>query len=176
MIPTDKIIARIVTDDGTFPNNEDLPVLIYKDPRDKGNQISARHFETLFERNNWHSAWRYGIYTYPHYHSTAHEVLGVYKGSTQVQLGGPHGFTTRVEAGDVLVIPAGVAHQNLGSNAGFQCVGGYANGDHWDMNYGKPGERPRADENIAAVSPPTADPIFGGSGPLVDSWNLASVK
>lgn len=174
VIAEEKIIAQILTDDGTFPNNENIPTLIYKDPLGKGRKITARDFEAIFDNNSWPSAWRYGIYTFQHYHSTAHEVLGVYKGATQVQLGGTTGFTQRVEPGDVIVIPAGVAHQNVGSNTGFKCVGGYANGDQWDMNYGKPEERPRADENIADVSHPIADPIFGDSGPLVDHWNLSA--
>lgn len=41
---------------------------------------------------------------------------------------------------------------------------------HVDMNYGKPGERPRTDENIARVALPAFDPIFGKSGPLIDHW------
>jgi uncharacterized protein YjlB len=33
-----------------------------------------------------------------------------------------------------------------------------------------PGERPRADENIARVPAPIADPVFGGEGPLAAHW------
>jgi len=168
--PATNIISEILTDEGTFPNNERLAALIYKDPLETGGSISARDFEEMFDRNHWPSAWRYGIYTYHHYHSTAHEVLGVYKGSTEVQLGGPSGITQLVEAGDVIVIPAGVAHKNLGSNSGFRCVGGYANGASWDMNYGEPTERPAADENISEVEPPVADPVHGQKGPVTVLW------
>ncbi|MCF7805922.1 MAG: hypothetical protein K9N46_15775 [Candidatus Marinimicrobia bacterium] len=164
------IISEILDDDGTYPNNAKLPTLIYKDPLNSGGSVSARDFESLFDRNDWPSAWRYGIYTFHHYHSTAHEVLGVFRGATQVQLGGPSGIIERVEAGDVIVIPAGVAHKNRGSNSGFRCVGGYANGDSWDMKYGKPDERPMADENIANVNPPVSDPVHGDGGPLMNLW------
>ena len=67
----------------SIPNNK-LPLLIYQGavklvPRD-----SAPVFEELFAANHWTGGWRDGIYTYHHYHSTTHEVLGVYSGSATV--------------------------------------------------------------------------------------------
>jgi len=50
--------------------------------------------------------------------------------------------------------PAGVAHKNLGQSSTFAVVGAYPDGQHWDMNTGKPGERPRADQRIARVMLP----------------------
>jgi uncharacterized protein YjlB len=38
------------------------------------------------------------------------------------------------------------------------------------MNYGKPGERPRVDENISRLALPSTDPVFGKTGPLLDHW------
>jgi len=110
------------------------------------------------------------IPAYHHYHSTAHEVLGVYHGSAKVLLGGEKGLVVDIHAGDVLLIPAGVAHKNLSSNTDFRVVGAYPEGQDWDMNYGKPGERPKADMNIERVAVPRLDPIYAAAGPLLKKW------
>ena len=39
----------------------------------------------------WLGAWVDGIYAFHHFHSTAHEVLGIVAGSASVILGGPKG-------------------------------------------------------------------------------------
>jgi uncharacterized protein YjlB len=148
-----------------------VPLLVYKNALDLSHGNPAQTVEKIFHSNNWRGSWRNGIYGYHHYHSTSHEVLGVYGGSAEVQLGGPDGVIMTVQKGDVIIIPAGVAHKNLGSDSGFRCVGAYPDGRSWDMNYGKEGERPAADENIAGVSMPTKDPVYGEKGPLFDQWN-----
>ena len=43
-------------------------------------------------------------------------------------------------------------------------------GQHWDMKYGKSGERPGADDTISNVALPGSDPVFGSDGPLVELW------
>ncbi len=113
---------------------------------------------------------RDGIYSYHHYHSTAHEVLGVYQGGATVQFGGEKGPAVSVAAGDVVVIPAGVAHKLLDVPGSLRVVGAYPAGQSWDMNYGREGERPAADRNIAAVPAPEQDPLYGAEGPLVELW------
>lgn len=89
-----------------------------------------------------------------------------------MQLGGEHGVTHEVQAGDVIVIPAGVAHKNLSSSRDFGVVGAYPEGQKMDMNYGKPAERPKADQNIARVALPKMDPVFAESGPLIEKWDI----
>jgi uncharacterized protein YjlB len=79
--------------------------------------------EERFLANHWTNSWRNGIYTFHHFHSTSHEVLGIYRGSASVRLGGEHGQDLIVEAGDVVVIPAGVGHKNLGATRQFGVVG-----------------------------------------------------
>lgn len=165
-----EIIVKVLTDDGTFPNNERLPLLVYKNAISIPDQNPARAIERIFHDNRWGGSWRNGIYSYHHYHSTAHEVLGIYSGIVNVQLGGPKGLTIIGEPGDVVIIPAGVAHNNLGSSSDFKCVGAYPPGQSWDMNYGKAEERPQADQNIAKVPLPGTDPVFGKDGPLVKKW------
>jgi uncharacterized protein YjlB len=97
-------------------------------------------------------------------------VLGVYKGDARVQFGGEEGPTLMVEAGDIVIIPAGVAHKNINSSHDFRVVGAYPAGQSWDMNYGKEGERPAADNNIIAVPNPRTDPVYGDMGPLKKIW------
>ena len=161
----------ILEDDGTFPNNQVLPVMIYKNAVKLPDDDPAAVFEHLFASNQWGRSWRNGIYGYHHYHSTAHEALGCYSGSAKVQLGGPNGITLTLEAGDVVVLPAGTAHKNLGDTSDFGVVGAYPRGQSYDMNSGREGERPRADKNIADVPLPEADPIYGPDGPLMEKWS-----
>ena len=75
-----------------------------------------------------------------------------------------------VRPGDVIVIPAGVAHKNLGASADFRVVGAYPRGQHPDLCTGKPGERPQADRRIARVPLPEQDPVYGPGGPLIAHW------
>jgi uncharacterized protein YjlB len=155
----------VLQDDGTFPNNP-RPLLLYIQavPADPG------AIERLFTTNHWPSAWRNGVYPYHHYHSSAHETLGVYGGSATVQFGGPEGTVVTIRAGDVAVIPAGVAHKCLETGSDFRVVGAYPLGQRWDMCYGKAGERPAADQNISAVPDPQADPVQGEGGVLLRLW------
>ncbi len=66
--------------------------------------------EQAFDAAGWGNAWRNGIYHYHHFYSVAHEVLGIAAGRVSVRFGGPTGVETTLMAGDVAVIPAGVAH------------------------------------------------------------------
>jgi uncharacterized protein YjlB len=157
---------HVFADDGAFPNSR-LPALIYR--RAVANPAPS-DFERLFERNHWSSAWRNGLYSVHHYHSTAHEVLGIFQGWVKARLGGPGGTSLTLEAGDVVVIPAGVAHKNEGGSADFRVVGAYPDGTGPDMQYGKAGERPKTDQNIARVARPVADPVGGPGGALTKLW------
>jgi len=158
-----------VKDDGIFPNNR-LPILHYPSVLELPPLLAARAVRKLFQENNWTNNWKQGIYTYHHYHSNTHEVLGVCKGEALLQLGGENGISLFIQKGDVLVIPAGVAHMNLGKENDVTCVGGYPDGRDYDMNYGKPDERPTADHNIASVPLPKTDPVFGKKGGLLQAW------
>ncbi len=156
-----QIIAHTLTDDGVFPNNAQLPLLVYCDAVTLPAHDPAAGFEELFESHHWPPAWRYGVFGYHHYHSTAHEVLGIFRGHATIQFGGEQGVVLSVRKGDVVIIPAGVAHKNLECSRDFRAVGAYPAGQRPDTCYGKPGERPQADANIAQVPLPKADPVFG---------------
>jgi uncharacterized protein YjlB len=155
-------------DDGIFPNSR-LPLLYYKSAVPKA-EATAERMEELFAAGGWPPAWRYTVYPYDHYHSTAHEVLGIASGEARIQLGGPNGREFHVEAGDVIVIPAGVVHMQNWKSPDFLVVGGYPPGQHADQFRGEPGDRPRADRNIAAVPLPKSDPVAGSGGPLLRHW------
>lgn len=155
-------------DDGIFPNSQ-LPVLLYKGVMDIPLLFPATYVQHLFQKNNWSNSWDAGIFEYHHYHSNTHEVLGIYSGKTRLQLGGENGQIILIEKGDVIVIPAGVAHKNLGKEDEVGVVGAYPDGRNFDMNYGNPGERPGTDKNIRAVPLPMTDP-FGLQTGLTTFW------
>jgi uncharacterized protein YjlB len=161
--------TALFKDDGVIPNNR-LNPLLYRGVLATGGNGPATRVVQLFAANNWTNSWRNGIYPFHHYHSTSHEVLGVYSGSAKVRLGGEQGEDFDVRAGDVIVIPACIGHKNLGASDDFGVVGAYPDGRSWDLLTGKPGERPQADRNIAALPVPENDPVYGADGPLRGIW------
>ncbi len=170
IIQNPEAIRYLLKDDGSIPNNKKLPLLVYQNALKLPAQNLAGVIEDIFRANQWGASWRNGVYSFHHYHSTAHEVLAVYQGKAKVQFGGENGVIISVGPGDVVIISAGVGHKNLGSSRDFRVVGAYPPGQRCDMNYGKPGERPQADENIARVPLPPTDPVYGSNGPLIDHW------
>lgn len=161
------IVRHTLPDDGTFPNNALLPLLVLK--RAVGTSDS-NVIKEILESNRWGNSWEDGIYDYHHYHSTAHEVLVVVKGSALIQFGGPSGKFVSVEQGDVIIIPAGVAHKCDEADDDFTVVGAYPEGQDYDILKGKDNDRPKADENIRNVKLPVADPLYGIDGPLLRNW------
>ncbi len=157
-------------DTGIFPGNS-LPVLFYKQALSLPLFFKGRRIEALFSRNGWTNAWRSGVFTYHHYHSTTHEVLGFYLGSTTLLLGGEKGHRIKVEKGDMLIIPAGVAHKNLGKEDQIRCVGAYPDGRDYDINTGQLGERPFTDQTISCLPIPGSDPLSGANQGVAQIWN-----
>jgi uncharacterized protein YjlB len=161
--------THLFKDAGEIPNNPVLPLLLYPSAAPPDPEA----IEAMFHRNGWPPAWRYTIYSYAHYHSTAHEVLGVYRGTAKIRLGHTAGEVFEVKPGDIIVIPAGVGHENLSSSPDFHVVGAYPPGQEADIMRGNPGERPEADDRIARVPLPESDPVFGKDGPLTKLWKKA---
>nr|WP_320013529.1 hypothetical protein [uncultured Desulfobacter sp.] len=162
--------SYVFKDDGTYPNNI-LPLVFLKQAIQSTGPISPFTIENVFHENKWVNCWRNGLFAFHHYHSTAHEALGIYCGWVTAQLGGPDGKIVTIEAGDVVVIPAGVAHKNIDQSPDFRVVGAYPTGQVPDMKYGKPGERPTADQNIQSIDLPEYDPVYGKTGPLMELWS-----
>jgi uncharacterized protein YjlB len=170
VVKNGQVVCHALMDDGTIPNNENLPLLVYQAALDLPEHNPAAIIEALFEANQWSGCWRNGVYGFHHYHSTAHEVLGVYSGTATVQFGGKKGVVLSVKPGDVVIIPVGVGHKNLGASPDFRVVGAYPLGQRADLKDGKPGERSQADENIARVALPKLDPVYGAESPLTNYW------
>jgi uncharacterized protein YjlB len=155
-------------DDGTVPNNS-LPLVVYRGALAEGGDRAAA-CEAIFAKNGWPGAWRNGIYGHHHYHSTAHEVLGIASGNAQVRLGGDGGKTVELRAGDVVVIPAGVAHKRESASADLLVIGSYPRGQSPDHCRAEAGAHDKAQGRIAGVPLPAADPVTGQAGPLLDCW------
>src|SRR5579863_5721155 len=90
--------TQLFQDDGTVPNNR-LPLVLYRGALGTEGDLAER-CEAMFNANGWPDPWRNGIYGHHHYHSTAHEVLGIARGSARVRLGGEQGATIELNAGD----------------------------------------------------------------------------
>ncbi|WP_068777252.1 cupin domain-containing protein [Paenibacillus sp. FJAT-26967] len=161
-----EIQTLLFKDEGTIPNNPRLPVLLYKGAFEG----QAANAEKIFNRNNWLNSWTGGVFDYHHYHSTAHEVLGVISGSAVIQLGGEHGQPVELETGDVIALPAGTGHRRLSATADFRVVGAYPDGMEADLLTGQADERPEAPERIQRVPVPSSDPVHGEDGPLLIHW------
>lgn len=164
----DAVERLVLDDDGRFPNSA-LAVLVYRTAVSRDASVEA--FETLFSTHGWPARWAGSIFQYHHYHSTAHEALGVASGNAQITLGGPQGRTVAVHKGDAIVIPAGVAHKLENASGDFEVVGAYPPGQDWDILTGKDGEREAALANIGRVPLPQSDPVQGKGGTLPEAWS-----
>jgi uncharacterized protein YjlB len=87
---TDAVSAHRFGGDDEIPNNV-LPLLVYPGAVEVVGADPAAAFERVFAANGWGRSWRNGIFPYPHFHSTAHEVLGIARGEAKVRFGGAGG-------------------------------------------------------------------------------------
>lgn len=157
-------------DDGIIPNHPKWPLIIYRGAVRLPSAFDpAAIFEDLFKSNGWRGSWRNGIYDYVHYHSRIHEVLGVARGSGQVQFGGNKGRTLTLKAGDVAILPAGTGHRNLGASEDFLVVGAYPPTGTYDLCT-RSEDHARAVKTIPKVARPRKDLVFGVKGPLIAAW------
>lgn len=169
MTTNPEIEARLFPDDGRTPNNLSLPLVVIRKSAAASCDDPAAWFEKTFVSNGWSGTWRWTIYPYQHFHSINHEVLGIFRGSAILLLGGENGAEFQVRVGDVLVLPAGTGHMRLDSSDDFQVVGGYPGGKEPDIIL--PGYHLiAARERIAEVRFPRRDPVHGEGGPLFDHW------
>ena len=157
-------------DDGAVPNNPRLPALLYPAAFDTSEPDLAGMIEAIFASNGWPPEWRADMLDYRHYHSTAHEALGIVSGRARVELGGRSGAEVEVGAGDALVLPAGTGHRKLSASDDFLMVGAYPEGANWDLIRAAPSAHDAALARIAKVPLPALDPIAGPDGPLTRLW------
>ena len=154
-------------DDGCIPNST-LPLLVYQ----AALPADAAAIEHAFAANRWPPAWRDGVHPFHHFHSNAHEALGVARGEATVLFGGTGGRVLTVKAGDVVVIPAGVGHCNQAQSDDLLIVGAYPdNAARPDMHRGRAGDYRTVTANVARVVKPSADPVTGAIGGLNAIWD-----
>lgn len=160
---------HVFADDGDVPNNR-LPLIVYAGTIDAKAGDAAVAFERLFAGNGWGGMWRNGIFPFHHYHSTAHEVLGIARGFAEVRFGGERGQSLMVQAGDAVLIPAGVGHKRVKASEDLLVIGAYPKGQWADLMREGAEDRAGIRARIAAVPLPAADPVAGDAGPMASAW------
>jgi uncharacterized protein YjlB len=117
-----KVIPTLLPANGSIPNHPAFPLLLYQQVFPPGDSLET-NFKDAFHRNHWGGTWVNGVFSYHHYHSMAHEVLGVISGSATIIFGGPGGEEVQVQAGDMVVLPAGTGHCRKSASSDFSVVG-----------------------------------------------------
>lgn len=90
-------------------------------------------------------------------------------GAARLCFGGgnnPDRVEVEVEKGDVMIVPAGVAHAMLEDKGGFSMIGSYpVDADQWDHCTGSEGRA--AEERIKKLKWFERDPVYGDEGPTL---------
>ncbi len=159
--------AFTFAEDGAIPNAR-VPMLVYR----QAAPADPDAIERLFAEHGWPPSWRDGVYPFHHFHSTAHEALGVARGRARVLFGGPNGRSLEVTAGDVVVLPAGVGHCRQDASPDLLIVGAYPRGMEagLDTRRGRPEEIEEMRRNSRAVPTDVPDPVAGADGALPRLW------
>ncbi|HWD99288.1 MAG TPA: cupin domain-containing protein [Bryobacteraceae bacterium] len=148
--------------------NSPLPALIFPNVLEPGTPDKSAVFRKHFRKNGWSGLWTDTIFDYTHYHSNAHEVLGIAEGKVTVRVGGEQGRLFRLKAGDMLLLPAGVGHRRVGDDKGLEVIGAYPRGQsRFDLK--------RKGRATPKVPLPKTDPFYGEDGPLMQIWSDAQI-
>ena len=183
---------HLLKEDGGNPNNDALPLIVYRGAVDVGGTAPESAVERAFGKNDWGDGFRGDTYPFHHYHSTAHEVVGGARGKARLQFGGARGPVVDVRAGDAVLIPAGVTHCRLDDAPGYASVGAYPPGQKPDLCVLSEADaetaRRRGDTEglelkvvegdalpatraaVAGTPLPATDPVAGSTGPVAELW------
>ena len=159
-------------ENGGVPNNPQLPVVLMRSAVSP--DAGAAAIRRLMEGNGWGGTWQYTVFDFHHFHPNAHETLVVASGEAALVLGGEGGEEVRVNAGDVLVLPAGTGHFRADASPDFLVCGAYPRGqeDYETLRADEPWPEGLAGK-IAGVPLPASDPVYGSSGPLTKAWGYS---
>jgi uncharacterized protein YjlB len=166
----DKVVAQLLPAGEGIPNHPRWPLLVYPGAVAIEGSDPAIAFEKLFNGNRWPAAWRGGVYPFHHYHSNAHEVLGIYSGEVTIQVGGDAGVAITAKPGDVVVLPAGTGHKALSTKGKLGIVGAYPAGQDPDHCTPLTSNATRSAATVATVPLPECDPVSGKAGALFEHW------
>ncbi|ROW11320.1 hypothetical protein VMCG_01381 [Cytospora schulzeri] len=189
--------------------NSPLPLLHYPNFLSSPSSRDPTKVHEIFSHNGWQVQWiyRYGPTQQSHYHSAAHECMAVLSGEATIRFGAADepgadleesthgrgkedgGVEVKARAGDVFVLPAGVAHKTFDTEpvadfqlltpgdghhvagkdvakslqgvelSGFTMMGAYPEGGRWDFAVG--GEHKDRYEEVWNVPKPGRDPVLG---------------
>lgn len=137
-------------------------VIVYRGVLHANATGKASAFKEMFTCNGWGAEWVDGIYDYHHFHSNAHEVLGIARGRVTVRLGGEDGVDIDLRAGDVVILPAGTGHCRMTRAGDLQVVGAYPHGQgRYDICRSRE-DKPDIAQRIRRTAKPEYDPVTGG--------------
>lgn len=166
------MVQRIYANENPpFPNNS-LPILYYKKGLQDalGESFTAQEVLELFESNGYTNGWSNGILDEHHFHTNTHEVLACVEDEAMVQLGGADGDVFPFRKGDVLLLPAGVAHKKVDGELNFQVVGAYPEGLSPDMQKENVDDYEELRNRVENVETPKTDPLTGSPGGVDEYW------
>ncbi|MDI6029288.1 hypothetical protein QBK99_24315 [Corticibacterium sp. UT-5YL-CI-8] len=156
---------------GRIPNSR-LPLLIYRNVI----RWDVSTMEAIMRQNKWIPSWHAhdGMWPRHHFHSEAHEFICVTRGVHTGNFGGHNGIYSQLNAGDVVVIPAGVGHRGLQVSDDLDLTGGFHEGfGVVDFRMGFPEEYYELTIRAREIPLIDYDPFFGVAGPLAKIWKDA---
>ena len=152
--------------DPKMPNSQ-LPVLVYRGTA-TGDELAGL-FREVFSANGWGGLWTGAIFGYDHFHSNAHEVVGVVSGEAILGLGGASGKRVEVGEGDVVILPAGTGHRRVRGSSDFMVIGVFFIVQEVNEIYTDLQSCADYRARIEAIAIPT-DPAYGANGALAAAW------
>ena len=113
-----KVLTHQIPAHGLTPNTslQHKPLLIYRSAFPPTSASASSIESHLSSVGVVTPQWRYTMYSTSHFHSTSHEVLGIAAGKAKLCFGhedNPKRVEEVLGRGDVIVVPAGVAHRLL---------------------------------------------------------------
>ncbi|KAL5342057.1 hypothetical protein BJX70DRAFT_386464 [Aspergillus crustosus] len=155
--------------------NSLLPVLHYRNvlPQPLNEETVTKFLTT----HQWEKRGTWGHIPIRHFHPNSHECYGIFQGSSRLLLGvggsdQTGGVEISVQAGDVIVLPAGTAHSCARSSHNYRYIGVYPKDcPRWRNEMGsKPINLNALREESGKVASPEEDPVYGAGGPLIQLW------